>query len=178
MIKLRKLNKYKLVKRKRIPYKKMFKLHIRKTTGFRVKPKNKINYDGVEVNKLLILKKRFISNLLKKKIKRKLNLYLDLIIDIADCEDSSNDSEAFRESLNELSRFKDIVKFKYKKYLDAKYIKLLLKKIELMEYELKEKYIDSFYEKEAFNEYVNPITYNYISEDELEVEKDYSPRRR
>lgn len=177
MIKLRKLCKYKLVKRKRIPYKKMFKLRIRKTTGFKVTPKNKINYDGVEVNKLLILKKLFISNLLKKKIKRKLNLYLDLIIDITDCEDSSNASDSFRESLNELSRFKDIVKFKYKKYLDAKYIKLLLKKIELMEYELKEKYVDSYYENEETYEYVNPITYNYI-EEELEEEKDYSPRLR
>ena len=178
MIKLRKLSKYKLIKKKRIPYKKMFKLRIRKTTGFKVKPKNKINYDGVEVNKLLILKKLFISNLLKKKIKRKLNLYLDLIIDIADCEDSSNDSEALRESLNELSRFKDIVRYKYKKYLDAKYIKLLLKKIELMEYELKEKYVDSYYEKEEKYEYNDSKTYNYIPEDELEEEKDYSTRLR
>ena len=47
---MRKLSKYKLVKRKRIKYKKMLKMKIRKTTGFRVKPKNKVAYHGIEVN--------------------------------------------------------------------------------------------------------------------------------
>lgn len=128
------------------------KFKVKKNTGFKVKPKNNVEYEGILVNKLLILKKSFITKLLKKKIKRKLDLYLDIIIDIADASDSTEDGDAFKESLDELSRFKDIVKYKYKKHLDAKYTKLLLKKIELLEYELKERLVTNYYEMEDIKE--------------------------
>ena len=163
---MRKLSKYKLVKRKRIKYKKMLKLKIRKTTGFRVMPKNKVSYDGIEVNKLIILKKRFIANLLKKKIKRKLDLYLDLIMDDTDDNESAS---SYKEHLDELSRFMDIIKYKYKKYLDKKYTNLLIKKIELLEYELKEKIMDNYLDIED-EQYVDPVVYDYYEE-----EKTYEP---
>lgn len=139
---MRKLSKYVLVKRKRIKYKKMLKMKIRKTTGFAIKPKNSFTYDGIEVNKLLILKKRFIANLLKKKIKRKLDIYLDLIIDDTD---SDSDQSAYKEHLDNVSRFKDIIKYKYKKYLDKKYLEFLTKKILVLEYELNSKLINIKY---------------------------------
>ena len=161
---MRKLSKYKLVKRKRIKYKKMLKMKIRKTTGFRVKPKNKVAYDGIEVNELLILKKRFIANLLKKKIKRKLDLYLDLIID--DTDDTDTSASSYKEHLDELSRFMDIIKYKYKKFLDKKYTNLLIKKIELLEYELKEKIMDSYLEVEE-EQYTDPVVYDYGDDEKV-----------
>lgn len=114
---------------------------LKKNHGFKVRPKNNVKYDGIKVRKLVILNKLFISKLLMKKIKRKLNLYLELIVDAIDLDEDDTDGEVYRESLDDLSRFKDIVKYKYKKHLDAKYIKLLLKKIELFEYELNEKIV-------------------------------------
>ena len=177
---MRKLSKYKLIKRKRIPYKKMFKMKIRKTTGFCIKPKNSFAYDGIEVNQLLILKKRFIANLLKKKIKRKLDLYLDLIIDA----DDSSSSDSFRGHLDEISRFEDIIKYKYKKYLDKKYTNLLLKKIELLEFELKEKLTDNYSISEEEKEYnVNPVVYDYnmnnkVFEEEMELEEELTNSHR
>ena len=180
---MRKLSKYKLVKRKRIKYKRMFKIKIRKTTGFRIKPKNSFVYDGIEVNQLIILKKRFIANLLKKKIKRKLDIYLDLIID--DTE-SDTDASSYKEHLDELSRFKDIIKYKYKKYLDKKYINLLIKKIELLENELKEKIMDNYLEVNDDEKYVNPVVYDYYDaektydEEDIDIEEElsYSSHRR
>jgi hypothetical protein len=166
---MRKLSKYKLVRRKRIKYKKMLKLKIRKTTGFHVKPKNNVSYDGIEVKELVILKKRFIANLLKKKIKRKLDLYLDLIIDDTDT-DTDTSASSYKEHLDSLSRFMDIIKYKYKKFLDKKYTNLLIKKIELLEYELKEKIMDNYLDYETDEKEVDPVVYDYY-----EDEKVYEP---
>lgn len=146
---MKKFKKYKIVLENNF---KSGTFKVKKNAGFKVKPKNNVEYEGILVNKLLILKKQFITKLLKKKIKRKLDLYLDIIIDIADYEDESDDGAAFKESLDELTRFKDVVKYKYKKHLDAKYIKLLIKKIELLEYELKERLITNYYESEETKE--------------------------
>ena len=76
-----------------------------------------------------------IEKVLKRKIRKKLDLYLKLIINFLDDDDSSSPG-ALSETLNDLSRYKNIVLYKYRKYLDEKYFKILLKKIELLEYEL------------------------------------------
>ena len=49
--------------------------------------------------------------------------------------------EEVDEKLNNITRYKEIVKHKYQHYLDEKYAKLLLQKIELLEQELKNKVI-------------------------------------
>lgn len=106
-----------------------------KLKGFDFSPKNNIKYDGVLVNKMVIIKPSMIEKVLKRKIKRKLDLYLKLIINFIDSDDG-NDSSSLREALNDLTRYKNIVEYKYRKYLDEKYLKILLKKIALLEYEL------------------------------------------
>ena len=109
-----------------------------KLSGFDIKPRNNVKYDGIVVNKMIIIKPTMIEKVLKRKIKNKLNLYLSLIIDMIDNGDSSDDTN-LREALNDLSRYKNIIDYKYKKYLDDKYFNLLKKKIDLLEYELKSK---------------------------------------
>lgn len=105
--------------------------------GYDITPKNSINYDGITVNKLVIIKKSFIEKILKKKIKRKLELYLQFIIDFIDGDE--DDSETLREVLNDITRYKEILRYKYLKHLGEEYIDLLLRKIELLEYELRVK---------------------------------------
>ena len=74
-----------------------------------------------------------------------------VIIKFIESEDGDN-GESIREALNDLTRYKNIVAYKYRKYLDEKYLKLLIKKIALLEYELNSKlmtYQDEFtYEEE------------------------------
>ena len=53
-------------------------------------------------------------------------------------------------AMNDLARYKSIIKRKYHKYLEQHFVDLLLKKIELIEYELKMKYYN--YEKEEVEE--------------------------
>lgn len=109
-----------------------------KLSGFNIIPRNSVKYDGIVVNKMIIVKPSMIEKVLKRKIKNKLNLYLELIIRMID-DESGTDGNAFREALNDLSRYKNIINYKYKKYLDDKYFNLLQKKIELLEYELNAK---------------------------------------
>ena len=106
---------------------------IEKINGYKVKPKNKRNYKGIKVNSMVIIKPSFIEKVLKRKIKTKLEFYLNYIINLID-EDDDDDT---RKALDELERFKETVEYKYRKYLDDKYVNLLHKKISLIEHEIK-----------------------------------------
>ena len=119
-----------------------------KIDGFKITPKNRIEYPGIEVNSMLIIKPSFIEKVLKKKIQRKLNIYLNYIID----ESESDDDDSYREALNNISRYRDKVEYKYRKYLDDKYINLLLKKIALLERKIKSKVIYKELNKEEYIE--------------------------
>lgn len=110
-----------------------------KINGFRVTPKNKLKYNGVKVNSLIIVKPSFIEKVLKKKVKRKLDYYLQYIISLMD--DDETGTTDLRFALNDLERYKSIVEYKYRKYLNQKYINLLLKKISILENEIKMKII-------------------------------------
>ena len=124
-------------------------LDYNKLNGFTFTPQNKVEYPGIEVNSMLVVKNSFIEKLLKKKNQRKLDYYLQYIINII--ENDESDEGDLREALNSLTRYKDVVNYKYRMYLDDKYINLLLKKIALIEVELKSKII-----YKSFNYYANP----------------------
>lgn len=131
---------------------KIIYLDYNKLKGFDFSPKNNVKYDGIVVNKMVVIKPSMIEKVLKRKIKRKLDLYLKLIVKFIESDDSS-DSGTLREALNDLSKYQNIVMYKYRKYLDEKYLKILLKKISILEYELKSKLItleqfESEYEEE------------------------------
>lgn len=110
-----------------------------KVKGFNFNPKNNVKYDGIVVNKMAIIKPSMVEKVLRRKIKKKLDLYLKLIIRFIESDDP--DGETLREALNDLTRYKSIINHKYKKYLDKKYLDILTKKIAILEYELNTKYM-------------------------------------
>ena len=121
--------------------------------GFKVKPLNNVNYDGVKVDKLLIIKPSFVEKVLKRKTKRKLEMYLEFIINILESEDG-NDSGKINIALNDLNRYKSIIKNNYRVYLDKLYYDTLMKKIDVIEKELKVRkmYLDMTYQAEIKEE--------------------------
>ncbi len=133
------LKQYSIVKEKYNNW--LMIIDYKKLNGYRLIPKNRVEYEGIIVNQLVIINQSFIEKVLKKKIKRKLDLYLKLIIQVLGEDSSSDDGESIRVALNDLSRYRNIVEFKYQKYLDEKYVALLLQKIALLEHELKQKLI-------------------------------------
>ena len=112
-------------------------LNYNKVVGFKVSPKKTLDYPGIEVNSVMVIKPSFIEKMLKRKNKIKLNNYLNYIISESEDDDDSN----LRKALNDIERYKGIIEYKYRKYLDDKYINLLNKKIDLLERKIKTKLI-------------------------------------
>lgn len=117
-------------------------LNIKKLKGFKFKPMNKVSYDGITVNKMTIINNTFVEKVLKRKIKKRLEVYLRFIISLVDSDEDCDPTD-LRSALNDLSRYKESIKNKYQFYLEQKYITLLLKKIDLLEKELKNKLLEN-----------------------------------
>jgi len=107
-------------------------LDFKRLKGYKVMPKNSIPYEGIKVNEMIIIKPSLIEKVIKRKIKNKLDLYLSFIID-----DTSDDDA--RIALGDLERYKVVINDKYSPFLDKKYISLLMKKITVIERELRGK---------------------------------------
>ncbi|MEG2322530.1 MAG: hypothetical protein RSB71_03525 [Bacilli bacterium] len=103
-----------------------------KINGYKVNPKKYLPYDGISVNSIIIVKKELIVKVIKRKIKRQLDKYLNLII---------NDEDGTRESLDDLARYRLLINNKYAKFLDEKYMNLLNKKIDVLDREFKSRLI-------------------------------------
>lgn len=112
-----------------------------KDKGLKFKPKNNIDYSGVKVNEMVLIKPIFIEKVLKRKIRKQLEMYLQYIIRIID--DDGDDTGDLKIALDELSRYKKTIQNNYRVYLEDRYVELLLKKIKLLENELKTKIINS-----------------------------------
>ena len=146
---MKKIKKYHLYKRKTKERK--VELNTKKEIGYTIKPKNTMKYEGIVVNSMTIIDDYLIKTLLKKKIKKKLDMYLQFLITVLEEDDTDGGHLMF--ALNDLERYRRMVINNYKKYLEEKYIKLLMNKMDLIEQELKSKIkIDinnfSFEEKE------------------------------
>ena len=108
-----------------------------RVSGFKFKPVNKGD-NTISVNQMVIISPTFIEKVLTRKTKRKLELYLEFIVKLLD-EDDDTDITGLRSALNDITRYKDIVMHKYRVYLEQKYYELFMKKLYLLEYELKMK---------------------------------------
>jgi len=103
--------------------------------GFKVRPRNKVKHDGIEVNKLTIVSPYFIENVLKRKTKRKLNAYLEFLFTSLEDDDTTGDDLGL--ILDDTKRYKTIIINKYSKFLDVNYIRELLLRVTFIEEELK-----------------------------------------
>lgn len=128
-------------------------------SGFKFNPINR-KEGSISVNQMVIINPTFIEKVLTRKTKRKLELYLQYIVELLD-EESDTDITGLRSALNDITRYKDIVMHKYRLYLDERYFELYMKKLSLLEYELKMKIlhykdniIDSKIKEEFFEEKV------------------------
>ena len=104
-----------------------------KINGYKFSPKNSYPYEGIKVNEMIIIKPSLIEKIIKRKIKNRLEFYLKIIIENLD--DESDDDT--RIALDDLARYKKVIKERYSIYLDEKYMALLNKKINVIERELK-----------------------------------------
>ncbi len=119
------------------------------TNGFHIHPKNSSEYTGLEVREMTINSKNFVERIVKKKTGRKLEGYIQYLMSLLD-DDNGESGDFIGFVLNDVMRFRGIIKAKYAKYLDEHYTELLLKKLDLLEHELKMK---AYYINEKENMY-------------------------
>ncbi len=117
-----------------------FKIDIKKIEGFKVSPKINTQDGEASIKSLVLINRTFIEKVLKTKIKHKLDTYINYIISLLN-DDGSDDGTKLNIALGDIERYKAIIEYKYSKYLDDKYVGLLLKKIDILEHELKRKII-------------------------------------
>lgn len=104
-------------------------LDIDKFKGYAVSPKNNLKYDGIKVQEMVIIKPSLIEKIIKRKIKMHLDLYIKFILEESDDDDT-------RKALGSLERYRVLINDKYSLFLDLKYLKLLNKKIDILQREL------------------------------------------
>ena len=114
-------------------------LEYEKLHGFDVKPKGKIPMENmINVEKMVVINPSLIEKLVDKKCKRMLERILKMTSVIYnDDADDDSDNNGLNEILNELNKFRNLIQNKYKEYMSQKEYKLLLKKLEIVENEIK-----------------------------------------
>lgn len=104
--------------------------------GYDFKPKNKLSKeDIINVDEMVIINPSLIEKLINKKCKKTLEKILKLISFIYDDDETGEESVSL--ALNEISKFKELLDTKYKEYMKEKEYKLMLKKLEILENEVK-----------------------------------------
>lgn len=131
------MNQFYLVRKN--PYStKNISIDLQRGIGFKIKPKNLIFYEGIQVKKMTLWKHSCIITVLQKKIKKKLDFYLQYIVHLMDDDSDSNPDDA-RIALDDLARYRNLIMHRYYIFLDPKYIQILFNKISLLEQELQRK---------------------------------------
>ena len=104
--------------------------------GYDFKPKNKLSKeDIINVDEMVIINPSLIEKLISKKCKKTLERILKLIYFIYDDDETGEESVTL--ALNEIAKFKELLDTKYKEYMKEKEYKLMLKKLEILENEVK-----------------------------------------
>ena len=106
-----------------------------KLAGFNMTSKNKnIKLkDAINVNKMIIINPSFIEKLINKKINLKIKKLIDLLANIYNDGDDEDPAGTLMIALNEVERFKRQMINKYEEYMTKEQIKLLEKKIAILE---------------------------------------------
>ena len=121
---------YRLKKEKK--KKKIKSCNLNKIDGYIFTPKNKIKYTGITVTKFKAVNPEIIEKLLKKKVKKKLEVYLQYLFYLLN--ESNDEPGATAMVLDDLARYQQMVKNCYQKYLGEQYISELEKQIEYIKF--------------------------------------------
>lgn len=105
-----------------------------KLKGFNVKPKSTLDLeDMINVNEMIVINPGLIEKLVSKKCKRRLEKIIMMLSVVYENDDT--DDGAIEMVLDEMEKFKTMLRKKYKEYLEKEEYKLYLKKIEILENE-------------------------------------------
>lgn len=111
-------------------------LEYERINGVSFKPKKSDFEDMINVSKVVVINPSLIEKLVDKKCKRTLEKLIKMTGVIYDQDDEDGDA-GLSFILNEIEKFRQLLDSKYKEYMKEKEYKLYLKKLEIIESEVK-----------------------------------------
>lgn len=109
-----------------------------KLDGYNLKAKEKIHFeDAIDISRMIIINPTFIEKIATKKINGKFDKFINMMSIVCSMEDSDETGECYRIALDEANKLRMELLNKYKKYISEEKLELMLKKIEILEDELK-----------------------------------------
>ncbi len=106
--------------------------------GFMMGSKNKtFKIDGNEVRDIKVVDTKLASALVSKQVSKKYEKLIDYLTELLVDDDDSGDS--YREALNQIEKFRQEIKNKYRKYLKQKELEAMSKKLVVLQKEATKK---------------------------------------
>lgn len=103
-------------------------------TGYSFSPKT-----GYRVKKITILNESMIESILKEKVVSKYNRLIKIVYNLITSDDTTSGDVLV--TYTELDRLKEILLYKYNKYLKKEFVEFYLKKLKVLEMELKKVHV-------------------------------------
>ena len=100
------------------------------------KPKNKVPNKGIKVKRVFMIDPKFTEVIVKKKMDRQLDKFLEYIVTVSDDED---DGDRAYLVMDEIEKYRRFLMAKYQTYLSPKYFSKALKKLDALVLELQSK---------------------------------------
>lgn len=109
-----------------------------KLDGYNLTAKKDVHFaDAIDVNRVVIINPSFIEKVATKKINNKFDKLINMMQVVCEVGDEDESGEGYRIALNEASKLKTELWNKYRKFIAEKKLSLMIKKIEILEEELK-----------------------------------------
>ena len=107
-----------------------------KINGYNLTPKPDARFeDAIDVSRMIIINPSLIEKIVDKKIKKKFDQLINMITIV--CEDNDQSGEGYMLALTETAKFRTELMNKYRHYIEDEKYELILKKISILEDELK-----------------------------------------
>lgn len=122
------------------------KTEIIELEGFMMGSRNKtFKIDGNEVRDIKVVDTKLASALVNKQVSKKYEKLINYLTELLVDDDDSGDS--YREALNQIEKFRQEIKNKYRKFLKQKELEMMSKKLVILQkeatkklYELRDNY--------------------------------------
>jgi len=109
-----------------------------KPEGYNFKPKN-ITKASISLEKIIVIKPAMIDRILTEKVEKQISKIVRLIMYILNTDDESTNPSDIILALNEVARLRSIILNRYQDYISKEKEDLLLKKLRVLENELRVK---------------------------------------
>lgn len=124
-------NKYKLID----------KTGLIELEGFMMGTKNKVfKINDSEIRDIKVIDKNLASVLVSKQVSKKYNKLINYLTELLIDDDDSGDS--LREALNQIEKFRQEIKNKYRKYLKQKELEMMSKQLVMLQKEANKRILD------------------------------------